>query len=424
MKVLWITNLAIGELSQRIYGKKSNGLWMDALLKEFVDRNEHDLVVATTGNNKENIHFTEGRVSYYLLSGGLPNNYKGKKKENIKNWKKIIDDEKPDVIMLWGNEFSHGLSALLAAEGQIPAVVYMQGVVDSIVRYYYAGIDYNEIKKYTTLRNIIKRDGIIAQKKKFEKSAVVEKEIFDIAGNIISENIWCRTHIEAISPGVRTHFCALSINEIFKNYSWSLENIERHTIMCNASGYPLKGLHILIKALGILKNKYPDVKLYVPGNKMVADSDWKSQLFKDGYSKYIEDLINKCDVVENIEFLGRLSQDKLAEQISKVNAFVVPSSIENHSSSLKEAMLVGTPSISSSVGGVPEYVTHFENGILYRFEEYELLAEYIGRIFEDDDLARKLSENGKKSMSNVHGSAYEKIIDIYKDIINTKRSKS
>lgn len=426
MKALWITNKEIGELSERVYGKKSSGLWMDALLEEFVRNGEHELAVATTGNVKETISFSSGKVSYYLLSGGLPSSYNGNSKQNVREWEKLLEKEKPDIIMLWGNEFSHGLAALLAANGRIPAVVYMQGVVDSIARYYYAGIDYNTIKKYSTIRDFIKRDGIIAQKKSFERSAVVEKQIFDLAKNIISENTWCRVHVEAISPNVHTYFCPLSINEVFKNYSWSLSGAERHSIMCNASGYPIKGLHILIKALGILKKSYPDVKLYVPGHKMVSDKNFKSQLLKDGYTNYIEALINKEGVADNIEFLGRLPQEQLAEHISKMNVFVVPSAIENHSSSLKEAMLVGTPSVSSIVGGVPEYVTHLENAMLYRFEEYELLAEYVRMIFEDDELALKLSENGKKSMGNIHGSAeiYNKIIAVYEEIITNKRSKS
>ena len=58
----------------------------------------------------------------------------------------------------------------------------------------------------------------------------------------------------------------------------------------------------------------------------------------------------------------------------KTRVFVLSSSIENHASSLKEAMMVGTPSIATFVGGVPEYVRHGENGFLYRFEEYEIMA--------------------------------------------------
>jgi glycosyltransferase involved in cell wall biosynthesis len=76
---------------------------------------------------------------------------------------------------------------------------------------------------------------------------------------------------------------------------------------------------------------------------------------------------------------------------------------------LKEAMMVGVPSIASAVGGVPEYVRHGENGFLYRFEEYEIMAGYIKRLFDDDALAEKISETGRQDMMRLHGGT-----DIFK----------
>ena len=137
---------------------------------------------------------------------------------------------------------------------------------------------------------------------------------------------------------------------------------------------------------------------------------------KRGYTKYIEKLINELGIEENIVWLGALPQDKLAEQYAKARVFVLCSAIENHSSSLKEAMMVGTPSVASIVGGVPEYVTHGENGFLYRFEEYDILASYVSKLFEDDALANKISENARKSIRELHGE--KDIYGIMTDIMN------
>ena len=72
-----------------------------------------------------------------------------------------------------------------------------------------------------------------------------------------------------------------------------------------------------------------------------------------------------------------LSEEKLAEQYAKTRVFVLSSSIENHASLLKEAMLVGTPSIATFAGGVPEYMRNGENGfgaILWTFLQAILLS--------------------------------------------------
>jgi glycosyltransferase involved in cell wall biosynthesis len=131
--------------------------------------------------------------------------------------------------------------------------------------------------------------------------------------------------------------------------------------------------------------------------------------------------MKELDLYDNIIWLGALSQDKLAEQYAKARVFVLCSAIENHSSSLKEAMMVGTPCVASSVGGVPEYVTHGENGLLYRFEEYDILAMHIKRLFEDDTLSGRLSANAKESMRKLHGEQdiYGTINNIMSSIIHT-----
>ena len=100
------------------------------------------------------------------------------------------------------------------------------------------------------------------------------------------------------------------------------------------------------------------------------------------------------------------------------------SAIENHSSSLKEGMMVGVPCVSTAVGGIPEYVKHGENGFLYRFEEYPLAAEHIEEIFENDELARKLSLNARASALALHegNDLYQKIIQIYKSVLEEKKS--
>lgn len=415
---MWVTNSVIGDLHLHLFGKPANGVWMGALLNDFIQKREHQLVIITTGRNKEIIKVGSEQVVYYRLPGGFPIEYNHLVAKNKKYWKQIIEKEKPDLIQVWGSEFKHGLCALQVAPN-IPSVIYMQGVLEAIARYYEAGIDTKELKKHTTILDVLKQDSILQQKKKYYQRAVYEKEMFDISRNVIGENLWCKVHCESISSNVKVHFCPLSINEVFANYNFDIGNIEPYTLMCNAADYPLKGLHILLRALVLVKKKYPDVKLYVPGTPLVVKKDFVSQIRKRGYFSYIEKLIKKLSLYNNIVFTGGLTAEQMADRMSKVNAFVVCSALENHSSTLKEAMMVGTPCISSIAGGVPEYVIHGQNGMLYRFEEYELLAEYICNIFGDKVLAQKIGSAGKESARKLHDSAdiYSKMVGIYKDIL-------
>jgi glycosyltransferase involved in cell wall biosynthesis len=418
MKILWIVNSPLGLISKTLYGREENGLWMSALLDEFKSHKEYQLIVATTAAIHEIFKGEEEGIVYYALPNQVPLLYDENRAENQLAWKTMLEAEKPDLIQVWGTEFTHGLCALRVA-GDIPSAIYMQGYLGSIARHYLAGMTQKELRNSVTLRDVLKRDSIVQQQKKYLCSTQKEAEMFRLAGRIISENEWCNSSIRAIVPDIKVYSCPLSVNQTFSKAKWSMESAESHSIICTASGYPLKGLHMVLRAVALLKKEYPDIKLYVPGTKMVSDGSVQWLLRKRGYTKYIEQLIKELRIEENIIWLGQLSQEQLAEQYAKTGVFVLSSSIENHSSSLKEAMMVGVPSVASAVGGVPEYVWHGENGFLYRFEEYEIMAGYIKKLFDDDKLAEKLSEAGRQDMMKLHGGTdiFETTVNIYNQIL-------
>jgi glycosyltransferase involved in cell wall biosynthesis len=420
MKILWITNTIIGDMYEKIHGKKSNGLWMDALLNDFAFHGEHDLIIATSGRVKKAEKHYGNKVTYYLMPGGYPIEYKCST-SSVNEWHQLLSAEKPDIIQIWGTEFLQGLCALKADVG-IPSVIYMQGLLESIARYYESGIPHSVLKKYVSVHDILKRDSMLQQQCKYQRRAEYEKEMLALSTNIISENEWCNAHIKALVPNIHIYNCPLSINPVFSQFQWNISDVNQHSIVCNASGYPIKGLHILLHALALVRQSYPDVRLYVPGTPQVQQASVKKFLKQSGYSKYIEAIIKQFKLENNVAWLGNLPQEQLAQQYSKSHVFVLCSAIENHSSSLKEAMITGVPSIASAVGGIPEYAINGENAILYRFEEYELLAEHIKQIFQDDDLAISLSQKARISMMSLHESAntYNTILRIYDDVIASK----
>ena len=178
MKILWIVNSVLDYLSVNLYGRHANGVWMEALLSEFKCKSEYDLTVVTTTNVKKLQKYIDDNVTYYALSGGSVSKYDENSAKNISEWRKIIDEEQPDLVQIWGTEFTHGLCALrILKERKIPSVIYMQGYLYSIARFYQAGIPYKELKKTITLRDVIKRDSILQQQKKYYRSSKKEAEM-------------------------------------------------------------------------------------------------------------------------------------------------------------------------------------------------------------------------------------------------------
>ena len=109
-------------------------------------------------------------------------------------------------------------------------------------------------------------------------------------------------------------------------------------------------------------------------------------------------------------------------QYLKSHIFVCPSSIENSPNSLGEAQILGVPCIASYVGGTPDMVTHKETGFLYRFEEFEMLAQYMKFIFQNNKVIDDLSINEIKKASLRHDrdTNCDNLIKIYSDILKNK----
>ncbi|MGV8093747.1 MAG: glycosyltransferase [Mangrovibacterium sp.] len=302
---------------------------------------------------------------------------------------------------------------------EIPSVIYMQGVMSQIARHYLSGISFQELIKSITLRDILRWDWILKQQSNFFKRSLIEAKMIQISGNVIVENNWCELQCKSLAAKCNAYYSKLSINEVFFQEEWSPQKMSQYSIMSNASGYPIKGLHILLKAMSIIIKEYPEAKLYIPGEKSPFEKSVFEQIKIGGYSKYIKKLIIKLKLKRNICFLGLLTNVQMAKQMAISNVFVMPSSIENHSSTLIEAMIVGTPCISSYVGGVPEYLTHTFNGLLYRFEEHEILAEHIIKVFLDLKFASKIASNGKTMMRSSRNSNNLRIdyLKIYNDML-------
>ena len=391
---------------------------MSALLDSVSNSEDFEFIAATTAAVSKTVSVEENGVKYYALPDQPPSLYDENKESNINAWKELFELEKPDLIEIWGTEFTQGLCALKVANG-IPSIIRMQGYLSEIAKNYLAGMTPDELKKNVTLRDRIKRDSIAQQQEKYFASAKKEAQMIELSGNVICQNGWGEAVIKSQHPNAKVYFCPLSINSVFQNYSWSAEQAEPHSIICNASGYSLKGLHVLLRAVALLKDKYPDIKLYVPGEPMVSDGSVQWLLRKRGYTKFIEGLIDELGVKENVVWLGKITHEELAAQLEKKSVFVLCSAAENQSSSLIEAMTVGVPSIASAVGEVPEFVRDNENGLLYRFGEHDVLANLIDKVFSDSQLAEKLSENGKKDMREAHDAEMinRTIIDIYKEVI-------
>lgn len=81
----------------------------------------------------------------------------------------------------------------------------------------------------------------------------------------------------------------------------------------------------------------------------------------------------------NIEFLGRVSDEKLRELYSGARAFVFPA-LEDAGIMVLESLACGTPVIGLNAGGTAEFITEGVNGVLFGEQTVEALSRALERF--------------------------------------------
>jgi phosphatidylinositol alpha-1,6-mannosyltransferase len=142
-----------------------------------------------------------------------------------------------------------------------------------------------------------------------------------------------------------------------------------------------KGIDLVILALEKIQNQIPDL-VYV----VVGDGPKKAEL---------EKLAGK-----NIIFTGRVDDEELSVLYSLADVFILTPKksdydIEGFGIVYLEANSYGKPVIGSKMSGIEEAVADGVSGILIEPDNIEQISEAILKLYNDEELRKKLGEQGK-----------------------------
>lgn len=161
----------------------------------------------------------------------------------------------------------------------------------------------------------------------------------------------------------------------------------------------------ILKAFGILHEKGINFKLTIVG---------------DGPEMpVLKELSKKLNIVRQVNFTGRIPNDKLPELLQQSNFYISMPITEGVSSSLFEAMAAGNYPIVSDVLGNQSWITHRENGQLVAVDDKEMLAREILWAFENKEYRGQVILKNRKFVENKANYAINmKIIaDRYHELI-------
>ncbi|MEK7460529.1 MAG: glycosyltransferase family 4 protein [Patescibacteria group bacterium] len=144
---------------------------------------------------------------------------------------------------------------------------------------------------------------------------------------------------------------------------------------------PWKGFSMLIEIIEEISSKIPNAHLYIAG---------------DGPDhELLAEKIKVLKLNNYVTLLGKLTQEDLFEYITASDVFVLNTSYEGFSHQLLEVMALGTPIITTPVGGNIEIIEDKKNGIFVPYDNAELFVRAITELHDKNDFARELSYAAK-----------------------------
>lgn len=393
IKVLWFSNRIIDGIDNG-----SSGTWLTSLAPELTGSGELQLANICVGSVQDVVRNDYGEINQWIVPPEKRNKHGFPSQKTVEGIKRAIDLFNPDIIQIWGTE---GYWGLLTAHGYIKGkcLLNIQGLITAILPDFYGGLTNLELMKCIGPRELLKPGGsLFAVRDYFMRRSLWENEIIKGHSNITVQSEWIETYIKLINPRARVFKTDRTLRKEFHDAQhWFSGNnfpSSPRVIFTISTGYPYKGLHVLIRSLKLVRSRYPDVILNIGGYFLT------SGIKQSGYERWIIRLILDLGLKGAVNFLGPLKGDEVVNNLLSASVFVNPSFVESYSVALAEALKIGTPSVVSFSGAMPELAINEYEALFFSPGDPLGCARQIIRLLDNPELSQKLSMNAEVSISN------------------------
>ena len=328
LTVAWISDYPVEWLAEvpeplKHLPRRHPATWAMVLLSEYEKNpNMRMHVILFRGDIPADYQFVQRGVTFHVL--------KASPKARLATFfwldtfriKKVCEQIKPDLIHAWGSEKG---ASLIASRLRWPYVMTIQG----LFAWYKQKI---KLPRYDRFVEFVERISL-------NRAKVVTTES-NFAVQFLKDNF----------PKPKVHQAEHAPNHFFRK-------IERRP-----SASPVEFV-----AVGGLGHRKGTDMLFAALDQLSGEMDFRMKFITNPLPEYIATM--KASVSEKtwsrIEIKQHLLPHEVAKELETSTLLLMPTRADTSPNAVKEAVVAGIPVVAASVGGIPDYVVHGKNGLLF-----------------------------------------------------------
>lgn len=422
MNVLWYVNIVMPAAAQAMGIKQPNvGGWLTGAEQALRGTDVKLSIMTVTNLVREEKTIQSDRTCYLLLPP----------KNTEMHFADVIRRIQPDVVHIFGTEYSYNTQLVhICRQLGVKHVVSLQGIMYQYAKHYDDGLP-DRFKRVNPavklMRKLYYADSIALEKQRFVRQGELEIAALKEAGAVIGRTEWDRKSALSVNPELLYYHVNENLRDAFyTGECWQYLRCAPHTIFVSQAFYPIKGFHMLLKAMPALIRRYPDLRVTVGGqtpytlHNPLLD---KAVDYFFEYQHYIKQKIKEYALQPYIHYTGSLNAEQMKQQYLLCNVFLSCATIENSPNSVGEAMMLGVPIVASNVGGTSSMLTDGVDGVLYDFFDTQAMIDAISALFDHPELAQRMAQNARRHAQLTHDREKntDALIGAYRYILGTDK---
>jgi glycosyltransferase involved in cell wall biosynthesis len=171
----------------------------------------------------------------------------------------------------------------------------------------------------------------------------------------------------------------------------------------------------------LIDAKAYDLLLEVARQVCAVKPDVRFVLIGDGPSAaQLQNLREKLGLAGKVLMLGQ--RDDIPELMAAMDLYIITSKREGLPVTLIEAMMAGKTIVSTAVGGIPDALSHNEDGMIVEPGSKEALVEAVLKVMDDPETMQRLGSRAKTKavMRYAPGQVLSQLETIYEELLLSK----